>query len=44
MALARAMKVTGTPTFVIGDTVIPGAVQVSELEDEIAEARKHKVN
>jgi len=44
MALARAMKVTGTPTFVIGDTVIPGAVQVSELEDQIAEARKHKVN
>jgi protein-disulfide isomerase len=39
--LAHALKVTGTPTFVVGEMVIPGMVDASELEDAVAEARKH---
>lgn len=41
LSLSHAMKVTGTPTFVIGDTVIPGMVDVSQLRAAIADARKH---
>jgi protein-disulfide isomerase len=41
LALAHALKVTGTPTFVVGEQVIPGMVDASQLEDAVAEARKH---
>jgi protein-disulfide isomerase len=41
LELSRVMKVTGTPTFVVGDTVIPGMVDVAQLQAVIAEARKH---
>jgi protein-disulfide isomerase len=37
--LARAINATGTPTFVIGDRVIQGAVGYQTLKDAIAEAR-----
>jgi protein-disulfide isomerase len=41
MALARVLKVEGTPVFVVGDQVIPGAVDQPTLEAAIAEARQH---
>ncbi len=41
MTLARQLKVEGTPVFIIGSTIIPGAVDQPALEAAIAEARKH---
>ena len=41
MSLARALHVDGTPVFVIGGTVIPGAVDQPTLESAIASARAH---
>ena len=38
-ALAERIGVTGTPAFVIGDTVVPGAVGLDQLRAMIAEAR-----
>ncbi|WNJ99916.1 DsbA family protein [Thalassospiraceae bacterium LMO-JJ14] len=38
--LADALKITGTPAFVIGDTVIRGAVDMSTFVDAIADVRK----
>ena len=37
--LAQALGIRGTPAFIIGDELIPGAVNRSELEDLVAEAR-----
>jgi protein-disulfide isomerase len=37
--LARAIGVTATPTFVIGDTLLAGAKPLPEMESAIAEAR-----
>ncbi len=39
LALARALGINGTPTFVIGDRLIPGAVDLDTLKQFIAEAR-----
>lgn len=39
--LARALKVDGTPAFVVGDRMIPGMVDANQLEDAISAARKH---
>jgi protein-disulfide isomerase len=41
LALSHALKITGTPTFVVGDQIIPGMVDVNDLEDAVAQARKH---
>jgi protein-disulfide isomerase len=38
--LAKSLEVHGTPAFVIGDTLIPGAVDVATLKQKIAQARK----
>ena len=38
-ALARAIRVNGTPTFVVGDQVLSGAVGYQALKDAIAAAR-----
>jgi protein-disulfide isomerase len=38
--LARALSVTGTPAFIIGDRVVPGAANVETLRALIAAARK----
>jgi len=38
-ALARAVGINGTPGYVIGDAVVPGAVGVAALKDQIAAAR-----
>jgi len=37
--LAQSIGITGTPGFVIGDRVIPGAVSFEELKAAVAEAR-----
>ncbi|MGH6894970.1 MAG: DsbA family protein [Geminicoccaceae bacterium] len=39
LQLAEALGITGTPSFVIGDQIVPGAVGRSRLERLIAEAR-----
>ena len=40
LALARTLNMTGTPTFVIGDKILQGAVGYKALKDAIDEARK----
>jgi protein-disulfide isomerase len=37
--LAQALGFTGTPAFVIGDALVPGAVPLAQLEDLVAEVR-----
>ena len=44
MLLAKSLKVQGTPVFIVGDTVIPGAIDQPQLEAAIADARRHAVN
>ncbi len=39
--LARALGINGTPGYIIGSTIVPGAVGVAALKDEIANARVH---
>jgi protein-disulfide isomerase len=39
-ALADALDIQGTPAFIIGDTLIPGATDVATLRHLIAEQRK----
>ena len=39
-ALADALGISGTPAFVIGDTLIPGATPVARLVELIAKARR----
>lgn len=40
--LARALRINGTPGFVIGTRIIPGAVDLENLQAAIEEARKQK--
>jgi len=42
VALARALQVSGTPAWVVGDTVLNGAVGYDRLKAAIAEARAAK--
>jgi protein-disulfide isomerase len=42
LALQRSLALSGTPSWVVGDTVINGAVGYDELKTAIAEARKAK--
>ena len=37
--LAEALEIGGTPAFVVGDTLVPGAVDMSTLEELIARIR-----
>lgn len=39
-SLAQSLGINGTPSFVVGRTLIPGAVDVARLEELIAEQRK----
>ena len=41
MSLARDLHVEGTPVFMVGETIIPGAVDEAALEAAVAQARKH---
>ena len=38
--LAKALDIGGTPAFVIGDTLLPGAVELKDFQDAITTARK----
>jgi protein-disulfide isomerase len=38
--LAEALDINGTPAFVIGDTLVPGATGIEDLKKLVAEARK----
>ncbi len=38
--LAEALGISGTPSFVVGDTLIPGAAPVARLAELIAKARR----
>lgn len=40
MALARALGIRGTPAFVVGETLLPGAVPLERLKQEIAKVRQ----
>jgi protein-disulfide isomerase len=42
LALARTLNLTGTPSFVVGDRVLSGAVGYDELKKAVAEARAAK--
>jgi len=39
MALAQALGIRGTPAFIVGDEIVPGAVGLDVLRDLIAQAR-----
>jgi len=39
--LARALGINGTPGYIIGNAIVPGAVGVAALKDQIANARVH---
>lgn len=39
-ALADALDIEGTPAFIIGDTLIPGATDIDKLRRLVADARK----
>jgi protein-disulfide isomerase len=38
--LGRALGLTGTPSYVVGNRILPGAVGYAALKDAVAEARK----
>ncbi len=40
MELAQALGINGTPSFIIGDAFVPGAVPLSELQKLVADSRK----
>lgn len=40
LALADALDIHGTPAFIVGDRVVPGAVDLEALKTMIADARK----
>ncbi|MBP0466807.1 DsbA family protein [Roseomonas sp. PWR1] len=42
VALARTLRIEGTPALVIGDTLVPGAVPLAELERMVAAERQRR--
>ncbi|NJO23686.1 MAG: DsbA family protein [Sphingomonadales bacterium] len=42
LALARALNINGTPGFVIGEQIVPGAIDLATMERLIGEARGNK--
>jgi protein-disulfide isomerase len=40
MDLANAVGARGTPLYIIGDKLFPGAMQYDQMKDAVAEARK----
>jgi protein-disulfide isomerase len=37
--LAQALGINGTPAFVIGDTLVPGAIELEQMQELVAEER-----
>jgi protein-disulfide isomerase len=42
MALAAALRINGTPGFIVGDQILRGATELTVLQGMIAQARKQK--
>lgn len=42
LALGNQVGVRGTPMFIIGEKIVPGAMQYDQMKDAVAEARKSK--
>jgi protein-disulfide isomerase len=42
MELAQALDIRGTPAFIIGNDIIPGAMELSTMKDMVDEARKKR--
>jgi protein-disulfide isomerase len=40
LSLAHQLSINGTPAYVIGRQLLPGAVELSELQDAVAAARQ----
>ena len=40
LALANALDIRGTPGFVIGEHIVPGAIDLDALKNLVADARK----
>jgi protein-disulfide isomerase len=40
LALAKALDIHGTPGFIIGEHIVPGAIELDALKDLVADARK----
>ena len=38
-ALADSLEITGTPAFIVGDTMVPGVADIATLRKLVAEAR-----
>jgi protein-disulfide isomerase len=41
LRMAHALQINGTPAYVIGEHLLPGAVEMADLQDAVALARKH---
>jgi predicted DsbA family dithiol-disulfide isomerase len=42
LQLADALGITGTPSFIIGQQIVPGAVDLRTLQSLVARARREK--
>jgi protein-disulfide isomerase len=42
LELGKTLNLDGTPSFIIGDTIIPGAISAAELKQLIADTRGKK--
>jgi protein-disulfide isomerase len=40
IALARSLRIEGTPALIIGETLVPGAIPVAQIEQMVAEQRR----
>jgi protein-disulfide isomerase len=40
LALAQTLRIQGTPAFIVGDALVPGAVDLDQLKEMVATARK----
>jgi protein-disulfide isomerase len=38
--IGKSLDLDGTPSFIVGDTIVPGAISAGELKELIADARK----
>jgi len=40
--LARALGINGTPGYVIGDSIVPGAIGAASLKERVQSARSRR--
>ena len=40
IALARSLRIEGTPALIIGETLLPGAIPIAQIEQMVAEQRR----